>query len=484
MLLKILYHLGLTNLSDIEVKKFENLFLKKFPKESLEDKSYSKTKFLVPNVSTTNRGKITVIGVGGGGCNAIDSMIKKGLHGVEYVAIDSDIHALNNSDATHKIQVDSNITGGLDSSTDLSLGKKSIGQAMDKIANVLTGSDMVFVIAGMGGGIGSGGASIIAYLAKSIGSLVVGIVTKPFKWEGKTRMLNAGQGIHELKQYVDILIVIPNDRLLNIRAESTKTFAVFDTPNEVLYEATRGIADIITVEGLINVDFADVRAVINQKGEALIGCGFASGENRAIRAAKKAISSPLLGGVNIKSAKSLLINVTGSSNLTIQEVNEGNNVIFEAADEQANVIFGCVQNEEMKDYVSYTVIATDFDNSTKSFISRSSKGIRQTHKEPDVFVGKFSSRSESTETDSTDLEVPTIYRVKKPLLQLDIDNEDENVKNGFVFNSNKLNWSKDKPQKDIEKQKLINDKDKTQNDSDKQKKDEEDSSSFLRMIMD
>ena len=191
-------------------------------------------------------------------------------------------------------------------------------------------------------------------------------------------MLNAEQGIQELKQYVDSLIVIPNERLLSILDKSTNAFAAFDKPNEVLYEATRGIADIITVEGLINVDFADVRAVMNQSGEALMGCGVASGENRAIEAAQKAISSPLLEGVNIKGAKSVLLNVTGSSSLTIQEVNEGNNVIFEAAGEEANVIFGCVQKEEMNDYVSYTVIATGFDGSSRSFISRRSKSRGKT----------------------------------------------------------------------------------------------------------
>ena len=181
------------------------------------------------------------------------------------------------------------------------------------------------------------------------------------------------QGIQELKQYVDSLIVIPNERLLNILDKNMNAFAAFDKPNEVLYEATRGIADIITIEGLINVDFADVRSVMNQSGEALMGCGIASGENRAIEAAQKAISSPLLEGINIKGAKSVLLNVTGSSNLTMQEINEGNNVIFEAAGEEANVIFGCVRKEEMNDYVSYTVIATGFDGSQKVYSAKNSK---------------------------------------------------------------------------------------------------------------
>src|SRR4030066_1940908 len=412
---------------------------------------------------------LKVIGVGGGGCNALGSMIARGLNGVEYVAVNTDAQVLESSKSHHKIQVGSNITRGLGAGADPNIGRKAVEEDREKIAEVLAGSDMVFITAGMGGGTGTGGAPIISSVAQSIGALVVGMFTKPFKWEGKTRMMNAEQGIQDLRKHVDSLIVIPNERILSILDGNINAFAAFDKPNEVLYEATRGIADIITVEGLINVDFADVRAVMNQSGEALMGCGVASGENRAIEAAQKAISSPLLEGVSIKGAKSVLLNVTGSSSLTIQEVNEGNNVIFEAAGEEANVIFGCVQKEEMNDYVSYTVIATGFDGSTKSFISRSSKSIRQKHKEPDVFAGKLNFGEIPTEIDSSDLDVPTIYRVKKPISQLDFDKEMDNVDGGFIFNSNKVNWSKEKPQKDMEQQKA---------------NDEEDSSSFLRMIMD
>lgn len=424
--------------------------------------------------ATLDRGKsmsavLKVVGVGGGGCNAIESMIKRGLQGVEYVSINTDAQVLRSSNAAHKIQVGANITRGLGAGADPNVGKKSIEEDREKIAEVLAGSDMVFVTSGMGGGTGTGGAPIVASIAKSIGSLVVGIVTKPFKWEGKKRMLNAEQGIQELRQYVDSLIVIPNERLLSILDKSTNAFAAFDKPNEVLYEATRGIADIITVEGLINVDFADVRAVMNQSGEALMGCGVASGENRAIEAAQKAISSPLLEGINIKGAKSVLLNVTGSSSLTIQEVNEGNNVIFEAAGEEANVIFGCVQKEDMNDYVSYTVIATGFDGSTKSFISRSSKGVRHKQSEPDVFTSKFNFGNDPKEINTADLDVPTIYRVKRPASQLEVENQEEDISSGFIFNSNKLNWSKEKPQKESEQQKVS---------------DEDNSSSFLRMIMD
>jgi cell division protein FtsZ len=316
----------------------------------------------------------------------------------------------------------------------------------------------------MGGGTGTGGAPVIASIAKSLGALVVGIVTKPFRWEGKKRMLNAEQGIQELKQFVDSLIVIPNERLLNILDPNTNAFAAFDKPNEILYEATRGIADIITVEGLINVDFADVRSVMNQSGEALMGCGIASGENRAIEAAQKAISSPLLEGINIKGAKSVLLNVTGSSNLTMQEINEGNNVIFEAAGEEANVIFGCVRKEEMNDYVSYTVIATGFEGANQSFGAKG-KSYSNKPKEKEFFRSGFNFLDTNKEVNTEDLDVPTILRMKSPKASL--DKEEDAPKSGFIFEGSRYNWSKDKD-----------------NNKEEAKSEEEDSSSFLRMIMD
>ncbi|HKJ80500.1 MAG TPA: cell division protein FtsZ, partial [Ignavibacteriaceae bacterium] len=411
---------------------------------------------------------LKVVGVGGGGCNAIESMIKRGLVGVEYIAVNTDSQVLNSSSATHKIQVGTSITRGLGAGADPNVGKKSLEEDREKIAEILSGSDMVFVTAGMGGGTGTGGAPVIASIAKSIGSLVVGIVTKPFRWEGKKRMLNAEQGIQELKQHVDSLIVIPNERLLSILDKSINAFAAFDKPNEVLYEATRGIADIITIEGLINVDFADVRAVMNQSGEALMGCGIASGENRAIEAAQKAISSPLLEGINIKGAKSVLLNVTGSSNLTMQEINEGNNVIFEAAGEEANVIFGCVRKEEMNDYISYTVIATGFDGSHQSFGAKNSKNAQTKAKSSDTFRGGFNFLEEN-EINTEDLEVPTILRVKSPKTSLEDKTEDtKNPQSGFNFDASRYNWAKEKTNK-------VN----AEGD-----KDDDESSSFLRMIMD
>jgi cell division protein FtsZ len=320
----------------------------------------------------------------------------------------------------------------------------------------------------MGGGTGTGGAPIIASVAQSIGALVVGIVTKPFKWEGKTRMMNAEQGIQDLRKHVDSLIVIPNERILSILDGNINAFAAFDKPNEVLYEATRGIADIITVEGLINVDFADVRAVMNQSGEALMGCGIASGENRAIEAAQKAISSPLLEGVNIRGAKSVLLNISGSSNLTLQEINEGNNVIFEAAGEEANVIFGCVRKEDMNDYVSYTVIATGFDSARKSFVASSFKSNTKKPGEQLSLRGGFNFL-DTTNIDKEDLDVPTILRVKSPSSQIE-EPEDEEPENSFSEKASRYSWAKEKMEQ--------RDPNKKSND------DDDESSSFLRMIMD
>lgn len=408
---------------------------------------------------------LKVVGVGGGGCNAIESMITRGLTGVEYIAVNTDAQVLRGSSANYKVQCGSAITRGLGAGADPNIGKKAAEEDRDQISEVLAGSDMVFITAGMGGGTGTGAAPVIASIAKSIGALVVGIVTKPFRWEGKTRMMNAEKGIQELRQHVDSLIVIPNERLLTILDKNTNAFAAFDKPNEVLYEATRGIADIITIEGLINVDFADVRAVMNSSGEALMGCGIASGENRAIEAAQKAISSPLLEGVNIKGARSVLVNVTGSSNMTMQEINEGNNVIFEAAGEEANVIFGVVKKEEMNDYISYTVIATGFDSArTSTFAAKPAAAAKkQPPKLSDNFRGGFSFFDQEN-VDQQNLEVPTILRMNPPKASID-DEEEKNTPSGFAVENSRYSWAKERNEK-------------------KDDSNDDESSSFLRMIMD
>ena len=398
--------------------------------------------------------KLKVIGIGGGGCNAIESMIKRGLSGVEYVAINTDAQVLDTSSANHKIQIGANLTKGLGAGADPNVGKKAIEEDREKLTKTLDGSDMVFVTAGMGGGTGTGGAPIIASIAKSLGALVIGIVTKPFRWEGKKRMLNAEEGINELRQYVDSLIVIPNERILNILDDSAGAFKAFDKPNEVLHEATRGIAEIITVSGIINVDFADVRSVMNHSGEALMGCGIASGENRAEEAAQKAISSPLLEGVSIKGAKNILLNVTASSNLTMTEINEGNQIIYDAAGEEANIIFGLVQKEEMNEYVSYTVIATGFNtiagvNHTTLPSSSSAENI-----EADDKVAKGFSFGNFEIDENADLEVPTFMRIQSAKKSAD---ENQVSQSGF-------NFKEDAVEKDDNE--------------------DDDSSSFLRMMMD
>lgn len=386
----------------------------------------------MPAFVTLDRSKpmnaiLRVCGVGGGGCNAVNSMITRGLNGVEYIVVNTDAQVLESNSAQQKIQIGTRITKGLGAGADPNVGRKATEEDKEKIAEALFGSDMVFVTAGMGGGTGTGGAPVVAEVAKSLGALVVAIVTKPFKWEGKQRMINAEEGINDLKKYVDSLIVIPNDRLINILDKNINAFAAFDKPNEVLYEATRGIADIITVRGIINVDFADVRSVMNQSGVAIMGCGIASGENRSIEAAQKAISSPLLEGMSIKGAKSLLLNVTGSANLSMQEVYDGTNIIFQAAGEETNVIFGCVQKEEMNDHVSFTVIATGFDAGEKMFDHSFSekkevdhfKIIRDQLKTPTV-------KSFGAE----DLDRPTIFRATEKLME---ESEEPNPQPEYYF---------------------------------------------------
>jgi cell division protein FtsZ len=433
----------------------------------------------MPKFATIDRSKpmsavLKVVGVGGGGCNAVESMIRRGLNGVEYVAINTDAQVLESNAAQHKVQVGMKITKGLGAGADPNVGRKAVEEDREKVAEVLSGCDMVFVTAGMGGGTGTGGAPVVASIAKSLGSLVVGIVTKPFRWEGKQRMINAENGIQEFKQYVDSLIVIPNERILNILGKETPFTTAFDAPNEVLYEATRGIADIITIEGLINVDFADVRAVMNQSGVAMMGCGIASGENRAIEAAQKAISSPLLDGISIKGAKSVLLNVTGSSNLTIQEINEGNNIIYDAAGEETNVIFGCVKKEEMNDYVSYTVIATGFDDKKKNFKDKIAQPAKEEKKASKPIQSGFTFSRNTDEIKQDDLEIPTILRrsvnLKPPKTKVQ-DEDDSLPQTGFNFERFK-NFSEDKLKEET------NSVFKTHDEED------DDSSSFLRMIMD
>jgi cell division protein FtsZ len=311
--------------------------------------------------SSTARGaKIRVVGVGGGGNNAVNSMIDKGLIGVDYVAINTDAQALERSKAQHKIQIGKTLTRGLGAGADPNVGFRAVEEDREEIAQALSGSDMVFITAGMGGGTGTGGAPVVAGIAKSLGALVVAIVTKPFLSEGKKRMVQADSGLEELKKQVDTMIVIPNQKLLEIIDRKTTVGQAFEICNDVLHKAARGISEIITVPGLINVDFADVRRVMREMGDALMGTGVARGDNRAIEAANSAISSPLLEGVSIAGAQGILINITGGSNLTMWEVEEAMNVIHNAAGDDAEIIFGTVINEAIDDELYVTVVATGF----------------------------------------------------------------------------------------------------------------------------
>src|SRR5512135_846572 len=310
----------------------------------------------------TGRGaKIRVVGVGGGGGNALNSMIDKGLVGVDFVAVNTDLQALERSNAQQKIQIGTNLTRGLGAGADPAVGFRAVEEDREEIARALGGCDMVFITAGMGGGTGTGGGPIVANIAKSLGALVVGIVTKPFNSEGKRRSGQAEEGIDELKKQVDTLIVIPNQKLLDVIDRHTPLLEAFELANEVLHNATRGISELITVPGLINVDFADVRTVMREMGDALTGSGIATGENRAVEAAHAAISSPLLDDVSISGAQGVLVNITGGEQMSLVEIDEATEIIHEAAGEDANVILGAVVDKDMTDEIMVTVIATGFN---------------------------------------------------------------------------------------------------------------------------
>jgi cell division protein FtsZ len=303
---------------------------------------------------------IRVIGVGGGGSNAVNRMIRAEMMGVEFIALNTDAQALLQSDAPHKIRVGDKITRGLGAGGDAAIGQRAAEEDADKIASALEGSDMVFITAGLGGGTGSGAAPVVAELAKAAGALTIGVVTKPFTFEGAKRKLTAEKSAEELKSKVDTLITIPNDRLKDVVQKNTSILDAFRVVDDVLRQGVQGISDIITVPGLINLDFADVRAIMKDAGSALMGIGHASGENRAVEAARQAISSPLLE-VNINGAQGILFNVTGSSNLSLYEVTEAAEEIRSAADPEANIIFGTSFNERLGEEVQITVIATGFD---------------------------------------------------------------------------------------------------------------------------
>jgi len=313
--------------------------------------------------------KIKVIGVGGGGGNAVNRMIQAGIGGIEFLVANTDLQAMRNSLAPIKIQMGSKLTKGLGAGANPDIGKQAALEDTDRILEALSGSDMIFITTGMGGGTGTGAAPIIASLAAELGALTVAVVTKPFDFEGKRRRVQAEQGIRALRECVDTLITIPNQRLLNFVERATSLGDAFKIADDVLRQAVQGISDLITVPGEINLDFADVRTIMHGMGMALMGTGVSTGEHRAVEAAQRAISSPLLEEASIEGAKGVLINITGGPDMTLFEVHEAASIIQEAADEEANIIFGTVIDPRMKDEIKVTVIATGFDTATKGFLT-------------------------------------------------------------------------------------------------------------------
>src|SRR5260221_1675481 len=311
----------------------------------------------------SNFAKISVVGIGGGGNNALESMIAQSqIHGVDFVSINTDAQALLLGHASTKIQIGEKLTKGLGSGGDPEIGRQAAEESAEKIKDILSGSDMVFLAAGMGGGTGTGAIPVIAAISKGIGALTIAVATKPFTFEGTRRMVNAEDGIESLKDKVDTLIVIPNQRILDVVDRKVSLIDAFKVADSVLSQGVQGISDLITLPGLINVDFADVRSIMNNAGSALMGIGTGSGENRAQTAARSAVSSPLLE-ISMEGARGVLFNITGGSDLAMSEVDEAAKIIAEAADPDANIIFGTTIDESLQGQIKITVVATGFDQS-------------------------------------------------------------------------------------------------------------------------
>jgi cell division protein FtsZ len=355
--------------------------------------------------------QIKVVGVGGGGNNAVNRMITHGLQGVEFVAINTDKQALFLSKANTKIQIGDKLTKGLGAGANPEIGEKAANETKDEIEQALKGSDMVFVTAGMGGGTGTGAAPVVAQIAKEMGILTVGVVTKPFLFEGRRRMQHAEKGVETLKNTVDTLVTIPNDRLLQVVEKKTSIIDSFKIADDVLRQGVQGISDLIAVPGLINLDFADVRTVMLDTGLAHMGIGRASGENRAEEAAKQAIQSPLLE-TSIEGAKGVLLNITGSSDFGLYEVNAAAELVQKSADPEANIIFGAVIDENLNDEVVITVIATGFER--KFAVKRKVLDETETleEKEPVFKKDRIVVPENETENDELRIDIPTFLRRK------------------------------------------------------------------------
>ncbi|OIP96636.1 cell division protein FtsZ [Candidatus Wirthbacteria bacterium CG2_30_54_11] len=347
-----------------------------------------------------NFAKIKVIGMGGGGNNAVNQMVRLGVKGIDFVAVNTDLQALNTADAPIKLQIGAKVTKGLGSGANPEVGRKACEESREDLTELVKGVDMVFITAGMGGGSGTGGAPVLAEICRQAGVLTVAVVTKPFSFEGARRRTLADQGIRELKQHVDTLIVIPNDRVLQIADDNTSFLDAFRLVDDVLRQGVQGISDLIVLPGLINVDFADVRTIMENAGSALMGIGYGSDDNRAVDAAKAAISSPLLE-TSIHGAKGVLFNIVGGPDMGMKEINNAAQIIADAADPDANIIFGAVIDENMKGKIKITVIAAGFDEmaervSAPKEFSKISHGPLQA-------------------VDEEELEVPAFLRKNKPL---------------------------------------------------------------------
>lgn len=361
--------------------------------------------------------QIKVIGCGGGGNNAVNRMIKEGLKNVEFIGINTDKQALAVSQASQKIQIGDKLTKGLGAGANPEIGRKAAEESKDEISQAIKGADMVFITAGMGGGTGTGAAPVVAEIAKSMGILTVGVVTKPFPFEGRKRMLHAEQGIKELKQTVDTLVTIPNERLLTMVDKKTSLVEAFKFADDVLKQGVQGISDLITIPGLVNLDFADVRTIMLNKGLAHMGVGKGTGDNRAQEAAKQAISSPLLE-TSIMGATGVLLNVTGGADLGLLEINEAAEIVQEAADPDANIIFGAVIDESLKDEIRITVIATGFEeklleednNIVSASVIEKEKEKEDNYNYREKSKRLFEESAATRDFEQNDLEVPAFLR--------------------------------------------------------------------------
>lgn len=368
--------------------------------------------------------KIKVVGVGGGGSNAVDGMVDAKINGVDFISVNTDKQALCRSKAEYKVQIGEKLTKGLGAGADPEVGRKAAEESKNEIIKLLEDSEMVFITAGMGGGTGTGAAPVIAQLAKEMGKLTVGVVTKPFTFEGRKRMKQAETGIEELKSKVDTLITIPNDRLLQVVQKNTSMLKAFSIADDVLRQAIQSVSELIKVPGIINLDFADVKRIMGDKGLAHIGIGSAKGDNKAIEAVRQAIESPLLE-TSIVGARGVILNISGGLDLSLVEINEASNIIYESCHEDVDLIFGANVKEELGDEVTVTVIATGFDPDMQKVAKEAEKVIRR-ELDSDIATVETSSEEKEEPTpsitstvgeanieDDYDMEIPPFLRNRK-----------------------------------------------------------------------